>query len=82
MPLAVGGGTPVDQMTDAEFDLQLKASYAVLGCINQRVKIMLASQPDKSSARERSVDVLAWLQQLHGGQNGDGLDRQLSEDTH
>jgi hypothetical protein len=72
MPLALGDGKPVAEMSDDDFDLQLKASYGVLAAINQRVKIMVAAQPEKPSVRERSVDVLAFLQQLHGGQNGDG----------
>jgi len=67
MPLALGDGTPVDQMSDAEFDLQLKASYAVLGCIDQRCKIITASRPEKTSVRDRSIDVLTWLQQFPAG---------------
>jgi len=49
--------------SEADFDLRLKASYAVLGCIDARQKIFAASQPERTSTRERGVDVLAWLQQ-------------------
>ena len=65
MPLALGDGKPADEMND--FDLQLRASYGVLAAINERQKIMLASQPERPSTREASVNVLAWLQQ-----NGNG----------
>jgi hypothetical protein len=70
MPIALGDGSPADEMNEADFDLQLKASYGVLAAINQRHKIMLASQPEKTSVQERSVDLLVWLQQ---NGNGKGL---------
>jgi hypothetical protein len=72
MPIALGDGRPADEMSDDDFDLQLRASYGVLAAIDQRHKIMLASQPQKTSTREESVNVLAFLQQFHGTQNGDG----------
>jgi len=50
MPLALGDGKPADEMND--FDLQLRASYGVLAAINERQKIMLASQPERPSTRE------------------------------
>jgi len=53
--------------SEADFDLRLKASYAVLGCIDARQKIFAASRPEKRSVREGSTEVLAWLQQLHTG---------------
>ena len=64
MPIALGDGHPADEISDADFDLQLKASYGVLAAIDQRHKIIMASQPEKRSVREGSVNVLAWLQQL------------------
>ena len=64
MPIALGDGTPVDEMSDAQFDLQLKASFGVLAAIDQRHKVMLASQPEKTSVREESTNLLVWLQQL------------------
>ena len=75
MPLALGDGKPVDEMSDDDFDLQLRASYGVLAAINEQQKIMLASQPERPSTREASLNVLAFLQQLHGTQNGDGSTR-------
>jgi len=51
--------------SEADFDLRLRASYAILGCINFRQKIVAASRPEKPSVRQSSVDVLAVLQQLH-----------------
>ena len=71
MPIALGDGTPAEEVSEAEFDLQLKASYGVLAAIDQRQKIIMASRPERTSVRERSVNILAWLQQLHT-QNGDG----------
>jgi hypothetical protein len=71
MPIALGDGTPAEEVSDAEFDLQLKASYGVLAAIDQRQKIIMASRPERTSVRERCVNILAWLQQLHT-QNGDG----------
>ena len=65
MPIALGDGSPTDETSDAEFDLQLRASYGVLAAIDQRLKIMVASQPEKTHARQGSTEVLAWLQQLH-----------------
>ena len=53
--------------SEADFDLRLKASYAVLGCIDARQKIFAASRPEKRLVREGSTEVLAWLQQLHTG---------------
>jgi hypothetical protein len=64
MPIALGDGTPVDEMSDAQFDLQLKASFGILAAIDQRHKVMLASQPEKTSVREESTNLLVWLQQL------------------
>jgi hypothetical protein len=65
MPIALGDGTPALEMSDADFDLQLRAGYAVLGAIDARCKIVAAAQPEKSSTRERSIDILAWLQERH-----------------
>src|SRR5262249_5459003 len=42
MPIALGNGSPNDEISDADFDLRLKASYAVLGCIDARCKIFAA----------------------------------------
>jgi hypothetical protein len=70
MPIALDcPGTPEEVLAESEeaFDLRLKASYAVLGCIDARCKIISASRPERNSAKERSVDVLSWLQQLHTG---------------
>jgi hypothetical protein len=39
-------------MSDAEFDLQLRASYGVLAAIDQRLKIMVASQPETKDRLE------------------------------
>jgi hypothetical protein len=65
MPLALGDPDhPLETASDREYDQALRASYAVLGCINTRVKILTASRPEKNSVRERTVDVLAFLQQL------------------
>ena len=69
MPIALGDGSPADEMSEADFDLRLKASYGVLAAIDARHKIVLASRPEKTSVREGSTQVLAWLQQH---QNGDG----------
>src|SRR5262245_6989838 len=33
MPIALGDGHPADEISDADFDLQLKASYGVLAAI-------------------------------------------------
>jgi hypothetical protein len=57
--------SPDEALADDDFDLRLKASYAVLAGIDARQKIMLASQPEATSVRERSIDVLGWLQQHH-----------------
>jgi hypothetical protein len=74
MPIALGDPDhPLETASDAEYDLALRAGYAVLGCIEARQKIFAASRPERTSLRERSVDVLAWLQQLHT-QNGDERD--------
>ena len=61
MPIALGDGTPADEMSEDAYDLQLKASFAVLGAIDARQKIFMAARPEKTSVRDRSVDVLAWL---------------------
>jgi len=68
MPIALGDpDQPLETASDREFDLALRAGYAVLGCIDARCKIITASRPEKTSVREGSVNVLAWLQQLHTG---------------
>ena len=68
MPIALGDPDhPLETASDREFDLALRAGYAVLGCIDARCKIITASRPQKTSVREGSVNVLAWLQQLHAG---------------
>jgi hypothetical protein len=66
MPIALGDGRPADELSDDDFDLQLRASYGVLAAINERVKIVMASQPERPSTREASINVLVFLQQLHG----------------
>jgi hypothetical protein len=74
MPIALDAPDSPEEVlaeSEADFDLRLKAGYAVLGCIEARQKIFAASQPQQRSVRERSVDVVAWLQQLDT-QNGDG----------
>ena len=53
---------PLETASDSEFDLRLRASYAVLAGIDARHKIMLASQPERTSAREGGINVVAWLQ--------------------
>jgi hypothetical protein len=68
VPIALDAPDRPDEVlaeSEADFDLRLKASYAVLGCIDARQKILMASCPEKSSVRKESVNVLAWLQQLH-----------------
>lgn len=56
-----------EALYDDDFDLRLRASYAVLAAIDARLKIMLASQPEATSVRERNTDVLLWQQQHHAG---------------
>jgi len=58
---------PLETASDNEFDLRLKASYAVLAGIDARLKIMLASQPERTSAREGDTNVLAWVQSALAG---------------
>jgi hypothetical protein len=68
MPIALGDPDhPLETASDGEYDLALRAGYAVLGCIEARQKNFAASRPEKSSVRKESVNVLAWLQQLHMG---------------
>lgn len=70
MPIALDAPDRPDEVlaeSEADFDLRLKASYAVLGCIDARQKIFAASRPQKRSVREGSTEMLAWLQQLHTG---------------
>jgi hypothetical protein len=57
--------SPDEALYDDDFDLRLRASYGALAAIGARQKILLASQPEKTSVRERNIDVLGWLQQLH-----------------
>jgi len=70
LPVALGDHHPLETANDSEYDLALRAGYAVLGCINARCKIFAASRPEKHSVRERSVDILAWLQQNPPNTNG------------
>jgi hypothetical protein len=74
IPIALGDPDhPLETASDREFDLALRASYAVLGCIDARQKIMAASQPEKTkSVREGSCELLVWLQQLHTGAPNSG----------
>lgn len=58
---------PLETASDNEFDLRLKASYAVLAGIDARLKIMLASQPERTLAREEKTGVLAWVQSALAG---------------
>jgi hypothetical protein len=70
MPIALDVPDRPDEVlaeSEADFNLRLKAGYAVLGCIEARQKIFAASRPEKRSVREGSTEVLAWLQQLHTG---------------
>ena len=68
MPVALGDpDQPLETVSDREYDTRLRASYAILGCIEARQKIIMASRPEKTGVREGSAEVLAWLQQLHAG---------------
>jgi hypothetical protein len=71
MPIALDAPDRPEEVlaeSEADFDLRLRAGYAILGCIGKRCEIITASQPpEKRSTQERSVDVLAFLQQLHAG---------------
>jgi hypothetical protein len=70
MPIALDAPDRPDEVlaeSEADFDLRLKAGYAVLGCIDARQKIFAASQPERRSTQQRSLDVVTWLQQLHTG---------------
>jgi hypothetical protein len=68
MPIALGDPDhPLETASDREYDTRLRASYAILGCIEARQKIIMASRPEKTGVREGSAEVLAWLQQLHAG---------------
>jgi hypothetical protein len=57
--------SPDEALDDDDFDLRLRASYGVLAGIDARQKVLLASQPERTSARERNIDVLGWIQQNH-----------------
>ena len=53
MGVALGApGQALETASDSEFDLRLRASYAVLAGIDARQKIILASQPERTSARK------------------------------
>jgi hypothetical protein len=59
---------PLETTDDAEFDLRLRASYAVLAGIGARQKILQACCPEKTSVEEGSANIVAWLQrQLPAG---------------
>jgi hypothetical protein len=58
---------PLETASDSEFDLRLRASYAVLAAIDARQKIMLASRPEATSVLEGNTNGLVWLQQFHAG---------------
>jgi hypothetical protein len=64
MSVALGAPSRADE---DDFDLRLKASYAVLEGIGMRQKIMLASRPERTSAREGDTNVLVWLQSALAG---------------
>ena len=59
-----------------DFDLRLKASYAVPERIGIRQRIILASRPERTSAREGDTNVLLLLQSaLAGTQDYSALQR-------
>ena len=64
MSVALGAPSRADE---DDFDLRLKASYAVLAAIDARQKIMLASRPERTSDREGDTNVLVWLQSALAG---------------
>jgi hypothetical protein len=68
LPIATGGPLKLERerdgmlVTELDYDRPMKASFIVLKVVETRIKLMLASQPDKSVQNE--TNVMVWLQQV------------------
>jgi hypothetical protein len=68
LPLACGGPLRVERVRDGvlyselDYERPAKATFIVLQVIEKRIKLMLASQPEKAVQGE--TNVMVWLQQV------------------